>query len=49
MGVLGTSFQAFAHRKGLAHVAIFDPKGRRLDPTAPPEGASVASESAAHG
>jgi glycosyltransferase involved in cell wall biosynthesis len=49
LGVLATSLQAFAHRKGLAHVAIFDPKGKRLDPTAPPTGTSIASESAAHG
>ena len=49
LGVLVTSVQAFAHRKGLVHHPLFDPKGRRLDPTAPPEGASVASESVAHG
>jgi len=49
LGVLATSLQAFAHRKGLAHVAIFDPKGRRLETSAPPAGASLASESAAHG
>ena len=30
LGVLGTSFQGFAHRKGLARVRIFDPKGRKL-------------------
>ncbi len=44
LGVLATSFQAFAHRKGLAHYAIFDPSARRLDPTALPAGAAVASE-----
>ncbi len=47
LGVLATSFQAFAHRKGLAHYAIFDPKGRRLDPSGLPTGAAVASESSA--
>jgi glycosyltransferase involved in cell wall biosynthesis len=49
LGVLATSAQAFAHRKGLAHVLLFDPKGKRLDPSAPPEGASVAPKSAVHG
>ena len=43
LGVLWTSLQAFAHRKGLARVTIFDPAGRRLDPSAPPQGAAVAS------
>ena len=47
LGVLGTSLQAFAHRKGLASVRIFDPNGRRLDPSTPPSGASLASESGA--
>jgi glycosyltransferase involved in cell wall biosynthesis len=42
LGVLSTSLQAFAHRKGLARVRIFDPNGRRLDPSAPPSGASLA-------
>jgi len=44
---MGTSLQAFAHRKGLARVRIFDPNGRRLDPSLPPSGASLASESRA--
>ncbi len=42
LGVLWTSLLAFAHRKGLARVRIFDPDGRRLDPAAP-RGASVAA------
>jgi glycosyltransferase involved in cell wall biosynthesis len=42
LGVLSTSLQAFAHRKGLARVRIFDPNGRHLDPSAPPSGASLA-------
>ena len=46
LGVLVTSLQAFAHRKGLAHFALFDPRGRRLDPSSLPPGAVVASESA---
>ena len=45
LGVLATSAQAFLHRKGIVRSAIFDPTGRRLDPTAPPVGAAVASES----
>jgi len=48
LGVLGTSFQAFLHRKGLAHNTLFDPGGRRLDPNSLPAGAAVASESTAH-
>jgi len=49
-GVLWTSLQAFAQRKGLARFAIFDPNGRRLDPSAPRVGASLASAAhAAHG
>ena len=44
LGVLATSLQAFAHRRGLAHFAIFDPGGRRLDPSNLPSGAAVASE-----
>ena len=44
IGVLATSLQAFLHRKGIARFAIFDPTGRRLDPTALPSGAAVASE-----
>jgi glycosyltransferase involved in cell wall biosynthesis len=46
MGVLATSIKAFAHRKGLAHFALFDPQGRRLDPSSLPAGAAVASEGA---
>jgi glycosyltransferase involved in cell wall biosynthesis len=38
LGVLVTSLQAYAHRKGLAKVRLFDPAGRRLDPTSPPSG-----------
>ena len=34
LGVLATSAQAFAHRKGLARIRIFDPAGRRLNPEA---------------
>ncbi len=47
LGVLATSLQAYAHRKRLARVRIFDPNGRRLDPTAPPSGAALASGSRA--
>ncbi len=43
LGVVWTSLQAFAQRKGLAKFAIFDPQGRRLDPSAPPVGTAVAS------
>jgi glycosyltransferase involved in cell wall biosynthesis len=46
LGVLVTSLQAFAHRKGLARHALFDPRGRRLDPSSLPPGAAVASEGA---
>jgi glycosyltransferase involved in cell wall biosynthesis len=49
LGVLATSLQAFAHRKGLAHYALFDPRGRRLDPSSLPPGAAVASEGAPSG
>jgi hypothetical protein len=38
LGVLATSLQAYAHRKGLAKVRLFDPNGRRLDPTSQPAG-----------
>src|SRR5512139_3939198 len=31
LGVLWTSFQVFAQRKGLAKLKLFDPHGRRLD------------------
>ena len=43
LGVLWTSFQVFAQRKGLAKLKLFDPHGRRLDPTAPLSGAAIAS------
>ena len=36
LGVLGTSFLGFAHRKGLARVRIFDPNGQRLEAATPP-------------
>jgi glycosyltransferase involved in cell wall biosynthesis len=42
LGVLATSFQAFVHRKGIASVRLFDPKGRRLDPRLEPEHVSLA-------
>jgi glycosyltransferase involved in cell wall biosynthesis len=45
LGVLGVSLQAFLHRKKLARFRIFDPDGRRLDPQARPEDATVASAS----
>ncbi len=45
LGVLTVSLQAFLHRKRLARFRIFDPNGRRLDPRATPENASVASVS----
>ena len=31
LGVLGTSLQLFAHRRGWIHARIFDPTGRHLD------------------
>jgi len=37
LGVLAVSVQAFLQRKKLAQFAIFDPKGQRLAPSAPPE------------
>jgi glycosyltransferase involved in cell wall biosynthesis len=43
LGVLWTSLQAFAQRKGLAKFAIFDPQGRHLDPNAPAAGTALAS------
>jgi glycosyltransferase involved in cell wall biosynthesis len=46
LGVLETSARAFLHRKGIVSDTLFDPKGRRLDPTGPPEGAVIASETA---
>ena len=46
LGVLETSVRAFLHRKGIVRDPLFDPNGRRLDPTAPPEGAAIASETA---
>ena len=45
-GVLLTSLQGFAHRKGLARVRIFDASGRRLDPSKTPEGAVVSDHTA---
>jgi glycosyltransferase involved in cell wall biosynthesis len=42
-GVLWTSLQVFLQRKRLAKFALFDPSGRRLDPSAPRSGAAVAS------
>ena len=30
IGVLGTSFQLFLQRKGLAHYSLFDPAGQKL-------------------
>ncbi len=45
LGVLETSARAFLHRKGIVSDTLFDPNGRRLDPTAPPEGA-IAAETA---
>ena len=45
LGVLATSVQAFLHRKNLAHVRIFDPGGRRLDPGFERGDKSVASVS----
>jgi glycosyltransferase involved in cell wall biosynthesis len=43
LGVLGTSLLAFLHRKGIARVRIFDPKGRRLDPRVAADHVSLAS------
>jgi hypothetical protein len=43
LGVLTVSVQAFLQRKKLARFPIFDPNGQRLDPSAPPEKASVVS------
>ena len=43
IGVLQTSAQAFAHRKGLARVRIFDPAGRRLE-TASRPGSSLTQD-----
>jgi glycosyltransferase involved in cell wall biosynthesis len=43
LGVLQVSIQGFLHRKQWAHFRLFDPAGRRLDPTAPPKNASVVS------
>jgi hypothetical protein len=40
---LWTSLQVFAQRKGIAKQKLFDPQGRRLDPTAPIAGAAIAS------
>ena len=43
LGVLGVSLAAFLHRKGLSRSRLFDPDGRRLDPSDAPANASVAS------
>jgi glycosyltransferase involved in cell wall biosynthesis len=43
LGVLVTSLQAFLQRKGFAHIRIFDPKGRRLDPDVTEEHVSLVS------
>ena len=48
-GVLWTSLQAFAHRHGLAKPRLFDPSGRRLDPSEPRAGVRVASAGNAAG
>lgn len=37
LGVVATSFQLFLERKKLAHYAIFDPNGRKLETAAPRE------------
>jgi len=37
LGVLKTSFDALLQRKQLARIRYFDPNGRRLDPSAPPQ------------
>jgi hypothetical protein len=44
LGVLLTSLQAFLQRKGLMRFRIFESGGRGLDPSQPPEGASMTSE-----
>ncbi len=38
LGVLGTSLLGFLHRTGLRRSRLFDPRGRRLDPGAGPDG-----------
>jgi len=43
LGVLGVSLAAFLHRKGLSSSHLFDPDGRRLDPSDSPTSASVVS------
>ncbi len=43
LGVLGTSLQAYAQRKGILRFRIFDPTGRRLDQSGLEEYASVAA------
>jgi hypothetical protein len=43
LGVLGVSLQSYLQRKGLAHLRIFDPNGRRLDPESGHRNASVIS------
>ena len=43
LGVLRTSLDAFLHRKGLASIRYFEADGRRLDPSAAFENASITS------
>ncbi len=43
LGVLQVSCQGFLQRHDLAHLRLFDPDGRRLDPHADPKNASVVS------
>jgi glycosyltransferase involved in cell wall biosynthesis len=45
LGVLKTSLEAYLHRKKIAKVRYFDPKGRRLDPQSTPEDSTVTSMS----
>jgi len=40
-GVLKTSVEAFLQRNRLARIRYFDPDGRRLDPSAPPQSEEV--------
>ena len=43
LGVLGTSVQLFAQRKGLSRYPIFDPNGRKLEPGPARPSAAAAS------
>jgi glycosyltransferase involved in cell wall biosynthesis len=43
LGVLGVSATGFLHRMGLTRSHLFDPDGRRLDPSDTPTNASVVS------